>query len=135
MVCIILIFAGFPYFFFRGGVWIFVGVPALKSSGVFCLLFTHQGFSVSPIGFAKTVQLSRMKNDQLGWMLGLPPTHDSSHHQDYIFSRESRTKPSFATVTGWGVEPSWMLRFCFFCYRVLFRVPGCPRGGGVPGEP
>ena len=42
------------------------------------------------------------------WKFGLPPTQDSSHHQDYyIFSRESQPKPSFATVTGWGVDPSW----------------------------
>ena len=36
--------------------------------------------------------------------LGLPPTQDSSHHQDYyIFSRESQPKPSFATgILGGG---------------------------------
>ena len=39
------------------------------------------------------------------YTLGLPPTQDASHHQDYyIFSRESQPKPSFATVTGWGVD-------------------------------
>ena len=32
-----------------------------------------------------------------------PPSN--SHHQDYyIFSRESQPKPSFATITGWGVD-------------------------------
>ena len=34
-----------------------------------------------------------------------PRTQDASHHQDYsIFSKESRTKPLFVTVTGWGVD-------------------------------
>ncbi len=43
-----------------------------------------------------------------GYTLGLPPTQDSSHHQDYyIFSRESQPKPSFATVTGRGVDPRY----------------------------
>ncbi len=29
------------------------------------------------------------------------------HHQDcYIFSREPQTKPSFATITGWGIDPT-----------------------------
>ena len=37
------------------------------------------------------------------WVVPLP---SNSHHQDhYIFSRESRTKPSFATVTGRGDNP------------------------------
>ena len=40
------------------------------------------------------------------YSLGLPPT-DASHRQDYyIFNRES-DKPSFATVTGWGVDPKY----------------------------
>ena len=36
--------------------------------------------------------------------LGLPPTQDSSDHQDYyIFSREFQPKPSFATgILGGG---------------------------------
>ena len=51
----------------------------------------------------------------------LPPTQDASHHQDYyIFSRESRTKPSFATVTGWGVDP----RHRFSCFFFDFLSPG-----------
>ena len=39
--------------------------------------------------------------------LGLPPpAQDASRHQDYnIFSRGSRTKPSFATVPGRGDSP------------------------------
>ena len=38
------------------------------------------------------------------WDVLSPPAQDSSHHQDYyIFSRESRTKPSFATgILGGG---------------------------------
>ena len=33
----------------------------------------------------------------------MAPSQDSSDHQDYYsFSRKSRTKPSFATVTGIG---------------------------------
>ncbi len=38
------------------------------------------------------------------YQLGLPPTQDSSHHQDcHIFSRESQAKPSFATgILGGG---------------------------------
>ena len=38
------------------------------------------------------------------YILGLPPTQDSSHHQDYyIFSGESQPKPSFATgILGGG---------------------------------
>ena len=33
------------------------------------------------------------------------PPPSNSHHQDYfIFSRESQPKPSFVTVTGWGVN-------------------------------
>ena len=45
----------------------------------------------------------------MGYILDLPPTQDSSHHQDvYILSRESQAKPSFATVTGWGVDPRYI---------------------------
>ena len=41
-----------------------------------------------------------------------PPTN--SHHQDLsIFSRESQPKPSFVTVTGWGVD---------LIYISLFRI-------------
>ena len=38
------------------------------------------------------------------WDVLSPPAQDSSHHPDYyIFSRESRTKPSFATgILGGG---------------------------------
>ena len=44
----------------------------------------------------------------MSYTLGLPPTQDSSHHQDYyIFSRESQPKPLFATVTGRGDNPSY----------------------------
>ena len=42
--------------------------------------------------------------------LGLPPTQDSSRHQDYyIFRIGNPYKPSFATVTGWGVDPRYDL--------------------------
>ena len=64
-------------FFFSGG----GGVDFCQGSSP-----SHTKVSVfHPLVSLQTVQLSRMKNDQLGWMLGLPPTHDSSHHQDYIF--------------------------------------------------
>ena len=41
---------------------------------------------------------------ELWHCLGLPPTQDASHHQDYyIFSRESQPKPSFVTgILGGG---------------------------------
>ncbi len=40
--------------------------------------------------------------------LGCPPSQDASHHQDYyIFSRGSQPKPSFATVTGRGDNPTY----------------------------
>ena len=46
-----------------------------------------------------------------GYCLGCPPAQDASHHQDYnICSRESQTKPSFATgILGGGDNP----RYCF----------------------
>ena len=38
-------------------------------------------------------------------LLGTTPQPSNSHHQDYsLFSRESQPKPSFMTVTGWGVD-------------------------------
>ena len=38
--------------------------------------------------------------------VGLSPLPSNSDHQDYyIFCRESRTKPSFATITGKGGQP------------------------------
>ena len=50
------------------------------------------------------------------YSLGLPPTQDASHHQDYyIFSREPY-KPSFATVTGWGVDPMYSIYTGFLLY-------------------
>ena len=42
----------------------------------------------------------------IGDTLDLPPTQDSSDHQDDItFLVGNPYKPSFATVTGWGVDP------------------------------
>ena len=39
------------------------------------------------------------------------PSPSNSHHQDYyIFSREPIYKPSFVTVTGWGVDPNNILK-------------------------
>ncbi len=40
------------------------------------------------------------------YTLDVAPSQDSSDHQDYIFSRESRTKPSFTTVTGRRPHPN-----------------------------
>ena len=52
-------------------------------------------------------------------ILGCPPSQDASHHQDYyIFSRGSRTKPSFATVTGRGDNPSGIELLCFLALEV-----------------
>ncbi len=53
------------------------------------------------------------------------PPPNNSHHQDYyVFSRRSQPKPSFATVTGRGDNPSHSLKtplfLCFFITR-LFR--------------
>ena len=54
-----------------------------------------------------------MKINGVGYILGLPPSQDSSHHQDDItFLVGDPYKPSFATVTGRGVDPSyinWMM--------------------------
>ena len=33
-----------------------------------------------------------------------PPPSNSDHQDYYIFNRESQPKPSFVTVTGWGVD-------------------------------
>ena len=39
--------------------------------------------------------------------LGVAPSQDASHHQDYyIFNRKSQPKPSFTTVTVRGPHPS-----------------------------
>ena len=52
-------------------------------------------------------------------ILGCPPSQDASHHQDYyIFSRGSRAKPSFATVTGRGDNPSGIELLCFLALEV-----------------
>ena len=42
------------------------------------------------------------------YTLELPPAQDASHHQDYdpFLVGKSRTKPSFATVSGWRVDSS-----------------------------
>ena len=45
----------------------------------------------------------------------LAPTQGSSHHQDYIFGRESQRKPSFSTVTGSGVDQIYLTIFNFAC--------------------
>ena len=40
--------------------------------------------------------------------LGLPPTQDSSHHQDYeTYLVGNPYKQKNATVTGWGVDPMY----------------------------
>ena len=46
----------------------------------------------------------KLSNRLNGDSLGCPPSQDASHHQDYyIFSKGSRTKPSFATgILGGG---------------------------------
>ena len=52
------------------------------------------------IGYSLLFQWSLIFMNCMAWVVPLP---SNSHHQDsYIFSRESRTKPSFATVTGRG---------------------------------
>ena len=43
---------------------------------------------------------------QIGYILELPPTQDSSDHQDYEpFLIGDPYKPSFVTITGRGVRP------------------------------
>ena len=72
--------------------------------------FTMLIFREKNIGFAG---LMLGKNKIRPWVvqytLGLPPTQDASHHQDYyIFSRESQPKPSFNTgILGGGVDPKY----------------------------
>ena len=39
----------------------------------------------------------------------------SHHYDDYIFTRASRTKPSFTTVTGLGVDPNHAYRCGLNC--------------------
>ena len=58
------------------------------------------------------------------------PPPSNSHHQDYyIFSRESRNpyKPSFATVTGWGVDPIFRgLYYPLSQWLTGFKLLGIP---------
>ena len=65
-----------------------------------------------PIGSMGLLHLPTFTIKNVGkYTLGLPPTQDASHHQDfYIFSRESQPKPSFATGdSGWGVDPKYTI--------------------------
>ena len=49
-----------------------------------------------------------------------PRTQDASHHQDYsIFSRESRTKPLFVTVTGWGIDRIYIYTYCIYIFILI----------------
>ena len=43
--------------------------------------------------------------DRLIHTFDLPPTQHASHHQDYPFLGLGIPINSFATVTGWGVDP------------------------------
>ena len=53
--------------------------------------------------------------------LGCPPSQDASHHQDYyIFRIGDPYKPSFATVTGRGDNPTDWSHFFFVHLNVLF---------------
>ncbi len=56
------------------------------------------------------------------YTLELPPTQDSSHHQDYsIFSRESQPKPSCVTGTGWGLHPIYTYECRIFSPSILWH--------------
>ena len=67
----------------------------------------------------------KLSNRLNGDSLGCPPSQDASHHQDYyIFSKGSRTKPSFATgILGGGTTQEIMIRHvlfrCVFCFGFL----------------
>ena len=55
------------------------------------------------------------------YILELPHTHSSSHHQDYsIFSRESQPKSSFVTVTGLGggVDRRYVVRTVMIWHHI-----------------
>ena len=65
----------------------------------------------------------------IGYVLGRPPAQDASHYQDWyciFFSKGSRTKPSFVTVTGKGDNPRdiyiyifiYMIQHIFLVYLV-----------------
>ena len=71
---------------------------------------SRRRFSAIPSYKKKDLTVKRLKGElktSEGNSLGLPPTQDASHHQDYetFLAGKSQPKPSFATVTGWGVDP------------------------------
>ena len=69
--------------------------------------------------FASSFRLFHKLVATLCYILGCPPAQDSSHHKDYcIFSRGSQPKPSFATVTGRGDNPSYIR-----CVIPLWEMP------------
>ena len=59
------------------------------------------------------------------YRLGLPPP-SNSHHLDYEpFLVGNPYKPSFATVTGWGVDPIYRGYFIPLIYNDRFGGPPC----------
>ena len=70
-------------------------------------------FSFFHQGYVGVVLAPRLEAAEIGgktcnffvYTLELPPTQDASHHQDAIpFLVGNPYKPSFVTVTGWGVD-------------------------------
>ena len=70
---------------------------------VWCIGICLRAFTLK-LSFAWTFLDGNISASWNNYILGCPPSQDASHHQDYcIFSRGSRTKPSFATgILGGG---------------------------------
>ena len=66
----------------------------------------------------------RIPSSSFGWDMwgNYPPPRMQSSPPGWhsIFSRESQPKPSFVTVTGWGVDLMWLVFWEFFLGRLLF---------------
>ena len=70
--------------------------------GPFLPTFYQDGISVLPVALWLSKPILKQRTNIITWNY---PPRSNSHHQDYeIFSRESRTKPSFVAVTGQGVD-------------------------------
>ena len=61
------------------------------------------------------------------YTLDLPPTQDASHHQDHEpFLVGNPCKPSFVTVTGWGVDQMYTSIYIYiYMGNVHIKNPGC----------
>ena len=93
--------------FKHGNFWgIHVSFGGCQSSRFFSEIWTLEAFWIGSeiwIGFLFQIGTG------YGYVLGCPPSQDSSHHQDYeTFFVGDPYKPSFATVTGRGDNPSYV---------------------------